>query len=89
MGAFVVQLGTILKGVGEDGDETTGALDEPAHGPSGEGKGFSGLAAPHPNFEAVGAVEIGFELVRTENERGAWSRSRERGACLDFWIHRG
>lgn len=67
-GAFEVEFGAVGEGVGEDCHKAAGALEQATDGPRSEGEGFSGLAAPHPDLNAVGAVFEGFELIRAEQQ---------------------
>ena len=68
LGAFLVELGAVGDGVGENGDEPTWAGEEALDSPAGKGEGLAGLAAPHPDFEAVGVVGERFFLVMAEVE---------------------
>ena len=68
LGAFLVEFGAVGDGVGEDGDEPARAGEEGLDSPAGKGEGLTGLAAPHPDFEAVAVVGERFFLIRAEDE---------------------
>lgn len=72
-GAAAVEFDAVLAGVGKNGDGSARAADEAMHGPSGEGEGFAGLAAPKPDLNAVGLVLEGGELVGAEVEEGGFN----------------
>ena len=66
VGAFAVEFDAVGFGIGKDGDEASGVGDEAINSPRCKGEGFSGLAGPQPDVNAVGAVEKGSELVGTK-----------------------
>ena len=93
MGAFEVEFHAVEAGIGEDIDGATRVFEETIDGPGGEGEGLAGLAAPEPDFDAVGAVFEGVALVRAEgNARRRRMEDRGRGRRFnrrDRRDHRG
>ena len=72
IGTLSIELSPIVMGVGEDDDGATGVAEEAVNGPGREGEGFATLAAPEPEFDAVGGLE-GVVLVAVEEEPvGKW-----------------